>query len=194
MRAAFASIACLALAVPSATAQDFNWENRGDREKLEMGLRLLANTCAGMGFSQIEHADAATMEKRIYSRLLLQSQAEASIEVDRWASWVLQVMDLKNPERLRASSDRAGAAITAAIVDPTSHEAARATYVRAFTDAFRPILHACEEATRDRFVGANYVGGSGSLAAFEAQASAAFDGAVADVAADVGKGAAKPAQ
>jgi hypothetical protein len=168
------------LAQPAA-AQAFDWNNTKSREQIDGWLRKLAEQCGQLGFTVLTPPEMGTMEKRIYSRLLLKPRFEADAEVERWAGFVAAMRNLSEKEAVDAAAERAGAALTAATVDPSSHEAARRQYVQSITGAMTPFLSACRSAAADPFVGANYLSGSGSLAAFERKAAEQFDDEVRKV-------------
>ena len=175
------SLMALCVFAQSATAQGFDWNSTKSRESIDGWLRKLAEQCGQLGFTALTPPEPATMEKRIYSRLLLKPKFEADAEVNRWGGFVAEMQNLAKPDAVEAAAERAGAALTAATVDPSSHEAARRQYVQSITGAMTPFLNACRSAAADPFVGANYLSGSGSLAAFERKAEEQFDGEVKKV-------------
>lgn len=170
----------LLLASP-ASAQAFDWNLTRDRLKIDGWLRKLTEQCGQLGFTALTPPDPATVEKRIFSRLLLKPKFEADAEVERWGGYVVAMQNLSKKEAVDAAAERAGAALTAATVDPTSHEAARRQYVEAITNAMTPFLNACRGAAADPFLGTTYLSGTGSLVAFETRAREQFDDEVGKV-------------
>lgn len=172
----------LALLPPNAaTAQGFDWNRAKDRLQIDGWLRKLAEQCGQLGFTSLTPPNPATVEKRIFSRLLLKPKFEADAEVERWSRYVNAMQNLSNKETVETAAERAGAALTAATVDPTSHEAAKRQYVDAITVAMTPFLDACRSAAADPFLGTTYLSGSGSLTTFETKAREQFDNEVSKV-------------
>ena len=172
----------LLLASPAEAARGFDWNLSRDRLQIDGWMRKLAEQCGQLGFTVLTPPEPATVEKRIFSRLLLKPKFEADAEVERWAGYVVEMQNLSKKEAVDAAAERAGAALTAATVDPSSHEAARRQYVEAITGAMTPFLNACRSAAADPFIGATYLSGSGSLASFESKARDQFDEEVRKVA------------
>lgn len=166
------------LAAPANAADGWNWNSQNDRLMIDKMLRKIGEQCGQLGFTPLTPPEPATMEKRIYSKLLLQSASSAEATVERWSFWLVTFMNLE--EGVKDASDRAGQAVLAASVDPTSREQARQTFVDAFMVPFAPVLDSCREAAADEFVGANYLSGAGSLDDMKAKTSTAFDQAVAN--------------
>lgn len=168
----------LALSAPAAAADGWNWHSEKDRQQLDQVLRKIGEQCSQLGFTRLTPPEPATMEKRIYSRLLLESPQAAGETVEKWSRWFMTFVNLE--KSAKAATDRLASAVVAASVDPTSHERARATFVDAFAFPFHPVVATCAEASRDEFVGATYVSGAGSVDSIRQRAKTLFDKEVAD--------------
>lgn len=186
----------IALCAPFSVsaAEGFDWNRPKDRLLLDRSLRKLSEQCSQLGFTPLAAPSPDSMEKRIYSRFLLKPKYQANMEAERWMSWFLELLNLGKPDRIEMAAERGGAALAAAAVDPSAHEAARTQFVESSVMLLRPVLAACQQAVADEFVGAHYLNGTGSLKSFETSASEAFDKQVSETAAyarELEKGARK---
>lgn len=182
-----ALVSAFALLAPAAHAEELDWNRPKDRELIDGAMRHFASQCAKIGFTEVDRPDPATMQNRLYSRSLLIPSYQSRADLERWSGWVGAMTSLgKQDEGLMAeAADQGGAALTAAVVDPTSHEAAKKKYLEASMAPLRNFMLACDSAARHEFASKYYVSGSGSLATIEASFGELFDKTVADLKAEM---------
>lgn len=176
--------ACL-LAAP-ASAQDLDWERPADRELIDRSFRNFAKQCGSFGFVELTPLTPEEMQNRMYARLLLLPAEQAKLQVARWSRWLMAMIALGKADEgpTTEGTERAGAAITAAVIDPSTHEEAKRRYVTASAGSFRPMLTACTSAAADPFVGTNFVSGAGSLKVIEEYFARQFDQSVGELRAE----------
>lgn len=182
---AIATVGVLVFAAPAA-AQEIDWENAADRDLLDSSLRKFSQECGKIGFNELTPLAPADMQNRMYARLLLLPDQQANLQVAHWTRWLTAMIALGKTDEgaLAEGIDRGGAALTAALVDPSMHEEAKRKYVAASVSAFRPFFNACTSATTDAFVGVNYVSGVGSLRPMEEEFANHFEDSVRELKAE----------
>lgn len=183
MRLVVLIFSVLALPQPLSAIDPLDWERSSDRLVLNQALEKLSEQCSKIGFTQVDPPSEVEMEKRIYAHLLLMSPDDARVEVGRWGRYFDAMVSLTNETTVAATSERAGAALTAATMDKVYVEQARKEYVRALLAHISPFALTCTSMSGDLFLHANYLAGLSDLTTFEAQYADAFDKGLSELAA-----------
>lgn len=173
-------IALLAVVALPAAASASEGFSRSNLKALDQSLRVFSNQCVSLGFNPIATPEPNTMSDKMSAQLLLREPAEATLLMERWRHNVRVMEQLIDPQMISDAAERAGALLTAAVIDPSTHDEAKQKYVAVMTSVVEPMLSACRGASGDPFLGAHYLSGSGSLASFETQWEQDFDVSVAE--------------
>lgn len=170
----------------AASAEDFDWHNEANRLQIATIFEGTARACVGVfGFTRLPTLPKTEMAEKIDAYLLLRDDPQR--DLGNWLAVFKPALELVSDKpgvATVADDRRGGAALVAAMKDPSLMKEAEQQYVDGAMGPYRRALDACSLGERDSFLGKNYWTGTGSTDDIEKRFRDGFAKAVEELKAE----------